>query len=57
MTKEKRYEVSSHSYCKEFSTYQGAFNLYMKIRDTELWLYVYDKQKQEYLICENCRAK
>jgi hypothetical protein len=55
MTKEeRRYEVSSYSYCKEFSTYKGAFNFYMKIRDTEPWLSVFDRQKQEYLIKENC---
>lgn len=54
MTKEKRYEVSSYSYNEEFNTYKGAFNLYMKIRDIEPWLYIFDKEKQEYLIKENC---
>ena len=57
MTKENRYEVSSHSYCEEFDTYLAAFIFYMKIRDTEPWVYVFDNQKQEYLICENCRAE
>lgn len=51
---EKRYEVSSYSYYREFDTYRGAFNFYMKIRDDEPWVYVFDRYEQKYLIKENC---
>lgn len=53
---EKRYELETCTESLEFNTYSSAFNTYMKIRDSADWLYLFDRVKQEYLICENCRA-
>ena len=53
-----RYEVSWEEDSKSFNTYAGAFNFYMKLRESIgfEWLYIFDTQKNEYLVCENCRA-
>lgn len=60
MTKEQqRYTVNWDAGMKGFASYKSAFDFYMKLREGEgfIWLYVYDEEKQEYLICEKCHAK
>ena len=55
----KRYIVSWEQDTKEFTSYKGAFNFYMKLREGIgfNWLYVFDTKTNKYLICENCFAE
>lgn len=57
--KQQRFTVSWDAGRKDFASYKSAFDFYMKLREGKgfHWLYVYDEEKQKYLICENCIAK